>query len=76
MMKQAIRTLVVKLGDKAAKHMVNKASLAFCYQPKEPEAARRKFLGTENKNLGGNVHGKEQKIISTRTGICNGSVDI
>lgn len=47
MMKQAIRTLVVKLGDKAAKHMVNKASLAFCYQPKEPEAARRKFLDTK-----------------------------
>lgn len=47
MMKQAIRTLVVKLGDKAAKHMVNTASLAFCYQPKEPEAARRKFLGTK-----------------------------
>lgn len=46
-MRRISRILVVNLGEKVAKQIVNATSPAFCYQPKEPEEARKKFLCKE-----------------------------
>ena len=43
-MKKHLERMLIKMGDKAAKQGVNSASPGFCFQPKEPEAARKKFL--------------------------------
>lgn len=43
-MKQHIAKMLVKVGDLAAKNAVCAASPSRCFQPKEPKAAREKYL--------------------------------
>lgn len=43
-MKKTVLKAIARVGEKAAKKAVNSASIVYCYQPKEPEAARRKFM--------------------------------
>lgn len=43
-MKKAVLRAIARVGEKAAKKAVNSASIVYCYQPKEPEAAKRKFM--------------------------------
>ena len=42
-MKKIIGKIIVKIGEMAAKRAVCTSSPAYCYQPKEPEEARKKF---------------------------------
>lgn len=43
-MKQHIAKMLVKVGDLAAKNAVCAVSPSRCFQPKEPKAAREKYL--------------------------------
>lgn len=49
-MKQLMLKTVAMIGEKAAKSAVCASSPWCCYQPKEPEAARRKFLGNKEQD--------------------------
>ena len=49
-MKKLVLKTVAMIGEKAAKRAVCASSPWCCYQSKEPEIARRKFLDKQEQN--------------------------